>query len=132
MGEISFDKTSETELRKLIDRMDSVFEFLPIFSPNYKIFGKLKKLVFCRSSKSCYRNIFLEDEGHADLKKLNAEFLNEDLEKFTRETLISKMRQKGIVAQILLKSNFTEFEIKKKILNPIKTLREILWKSTRL
>ena len=45
------------------------------------------------------------------MKKLNAEFLNEDLEKFTRETLISKMRQKGIVAQILFKSNFTEFEI---------------------
>ena len=43
LGEISFDKSSETELRKMIGGMDSVFEFLPIFSPNYKIFGKSKK-----------------------------------------------------------------------------------------
>ena len=47
------------------------------------------------------------------MKKLNAEFVNEDLAKFTRETLISKMRQKGIVAQILFKSNFSEFQILK-------------------
>ena len=68
-------------------------------------------MIFSRSNKSCYRNIFSEDEGHADLKKLNAEFINEDLTKFARVTLISKMRQKGIVAQILFKSNFTEFGI---------------------
>ena len=48
LGEISIDKTSESELRKMIGPMDSVFEFLPIFSPNYKIFGKF----FCQSWSS--------------------------------------------------------------------------------
>ena len=95
--------------------MDSVFEFLPIFSPNYKIFGKFffQSWSSLDQRKVAIETFFSEDEGHADLKKLNAEFVNEDLAKFTRETLISKMRQKGIVAQILFKSNFSEFQILK-------------------
>ena len=115
LGEISIDKTSESELRKMIGQMDSVFEFLPIFSPNYKIFGKFffQSWSSVDQRKVAIETFFSEDEGHADLKKLNAEFVNEDLAKFTRETLITKIRHQGIVTQLLLKRTLQNLRFRK-------------------
>ena len=72
----------------MVRGLDSIYEFLPIFSPNAKIFGRF----FWKQQRKI---IFVDNDGYEDLDRLNSQFLNADLTRDVRKILTSKMREKA-------------------------------------